>query len=817
MDGDGYPDGLEYKLDTDLSDPDVYPDLVFGEADRDDADAGQGDGLMDGMEIQLFKTNPNAPDTDGDGFGDGREIQEGTDPRDATSIPEYDGIIVGKVIVLRGDGTGPIGVNQVEVALFDEQGVHLVDKVLTGPLFGEDGSFVFGIGLREEDLRESRSFYIDIEKFPGPLTPKTALPMQVSVLPYPPATHVEISLEGFVDRDGDGVPEQVETQFNTSDDDPDSDNDGMSDGYEILQQMNAKGASPLDDLGFCCDPTNGEDARWDADMDGALNIDEMGRTDPNNPMDCTPCGGSAPPTAGKSYYPSNGLVKVRLSGDSEEISRVSYNAISLIPDVVTGRVTRELDGEGIAEARVFFYKDAGCPDGDGCVLLSEASSQENGIFWNILGHGDYWIRVCKDGYYPEEGHISVETGKPTAGVQIPMRPMNPEAITPDLWWRGDPARVTNVSRLQAYSGQPVNWRQSDARLSRDLVLPLPLQRWSMVQTDQAATFTVVNPSGSQYRSEATANEGSLLNGRYQLVFSATKTSGATVVRSEPYVITWATAELRARPGDAVTAVDPSHYSPDGDVTIEDALYALQTAVGKHEGGSQQSLDVVDMRAGEVFHDEQGRLVFRHDGAVGIEDALAVLRQSQQLLDPPLPGNLQELKYAKTIKFTVSDNSIFSLFGECRRLLDSTPVVGTAELEFLSFPLDGSGSAFRIKSFQGRTARPIWVPFENIPFPIPLYLSMDYEEGEADNDTTLGTIVPGPLGETFYSLRIENFRWLNFRWIFSGTLTGGEDEEDPISIDLGVSDMFFGILNEDVSFYGCLDLQGTLEYEPEPTD
>ena len=356
MDGDGYPDGLEYKLDADLSDPDIHPDVVFGVAEREDKDAGEGDGLMDGMEIHFFKTNPKAIDTDGDGFGDGREIQEGTDPTDATSIPEYDGVIVGKVVMLRGDGTAPIGVNQVEVALFDEKGEALMDKVLTGPLFGEDGSFIFGIALQEDTRGESRSFYMDIETFPGPFTPDTVLPMQVTVPPYPPATHVEISVEGFVDRDGDNVPEQVETQYGTRDDNKDSDNDGMSDGYEILQQMNARRAGPSDGLLFCCDPTNEEDAHWDADMDGVLNIDEMGRTDPNNPIDSTLCPGSAPPTAGRNSYPSNGLAKVRLVGTQEEISGVSYNATSLIPDVVTGRVTGELGGQGIAEARVFFTR-----------------------------------------------------------------------------------------------------------------------------------------------------------------------------------------------------------------------------------------------------------------------------------------------------------------------------------------------------------------------------------------------------------------------------------------------------------------------------
>ncbi len=40
------------------------------------------DGLIDAQEIQ-FKTNPNLPDTDGDGFVDGLEIANGFDPLSA--------------------------------------------------------------------------------------------------------------------------------------------------------------------------------------------------------------------------------------------------------------------------------------------------------------------------------------------------------------------------------------------------------------------------------------------------------------------------------------------------------------------------------------------------------------------------------------------------------------------------------------------------------------------------------------------------------------------------------------------------------------
>ncbi len=39
-----------------------------------------GDGLIDGEEVNTYKTNPNKADTDGDGFSDGTEVRSKHDP-----------------------------------------------------------------------------------------------------------------------------------------------------------------------------------------------------------------------------------------------------------------------------------------------------------------------------------------------------------------------------------------------------------------------------------------------------------------------------------------------------------------------------------------------------------------------------------------------------------------------------------------------------------------------------------------------------------------------------------------------------------------
>ncbi len=73
-DGDGYPDGIEVK--------NGYSPLVPGNIKMTEADFDH-DQLSDALEIQ-FHTDPTNPDTDGDGFSDGVEIQNGYDPTDRT-------------------------------------------------------------------------------------------------------------------------------------------------------------------------------------------------------------------------------------------------------------------------------------------------------------------------------------------------------------------------------------------------------------------------------------------------------------------------------------------------------------------------------------------------------------------------------------------------------------------------------------------------------------------------------------------------------------------------------------------------------------
>jgi putative ubiquitin-RnfH superfamily antitoxin RatB of RatAB toxin-antitoxin module len=61
-----------------LSDEISQQDCLFTiQAQKKDTDR---DGLTDGEEINIYKTNPLISDTDGDGFADGLEVDSGYDP-----------------------------------------------------------------------------------------------------------------------------------------------------------------------------------------------------------------------------------------------------------------------------------------------------------------------------------------------------------------------------------------------------------------------------------------------------------------------------------------------------------------------------------------------------------------------------------------------------------------------------------------------------------------------------------------------------------------------------------------------------------------
>jgi hypothetical protein len=172
-DGDGYGDGNEVQQGSDPLDPASMP------VDSD------GDGLLDHQESELG-TDPALIDTDGDGYGDGDEWFQGYDPLDASSYPPID-----------SDGDG----------LFDHEETEIGTDL---NIFDTDGD---GYGDGEEFYQGS-----------DPLDPASTPP---------------------VDSDGDGLSDDEEGVLGT---DPalfDTDGDGYSDGHEVTA-----GSDPLDPASF---------------------------------------------------------------------------------------------------------------------------------------------------------------------------------------------------------------------------------------------------------------------------------------------------------------------------------------------------------------------------------------------------------------------------------------------------------------------------------------------------------------------------------------------------------------------------------------
>jgi len=87
-DGDGFTDGLEYRLGSDWRDPDSVPAVPGdGSLARLRAEDRDLDGISDKQEVKVG-TNPAVGDSDGDGVSDGAELLSGTDPLDRSSQPQ---------------------------------------------------------------------------------------------------------------------------------------------------------------------------------------------------------------------------------------------------------------------------------------------------------------------------------------------------------------------------------------------------------------------------------------------------------------------------------------------------------------------------------------------------------------------------------------------------------------------------------------------------------------------------------------------------------------------------------------------------------
>jgi len=243
-DQNGTPDlgADEYRDDNGINDGDGLPDwaeLAGASASNDDAD-GDGitniaeyelgmnprwndsdrDGIADNTELDTYFSNPLSPDSDSDGLQDAFEVSLGTSLTNADT--DGDGLADPRELDL---GTNPISADSDQDGMPDGWEV----SVFLNPLFNDAGLDPDGDGL--SNLLEFRN---GTDRFE-------------------------------FDTDNDGLPDGFEVasagSLNPlSADDPqgDSDNDGLSNLYEAIYNLNP----------------NGDDRMSDPDQDGLLSADE---------------------------------------------------------------------------------------------------------------------------------------------------------------------------------------------------------------------------------------------------------------------------------------------------------------------------------------------------------------------------------------------------------------------------------------------------------------------------------------------------------------------------------------------------------------
>ena len=241
-DGDGATDGQEASAGSDPRDVDTDDDgardgaeLLAG-TDPNDADTDD-DGVPDGSEGPLL-LDPLNPDTDGDGALDGAELAAGTNPRDADT--DDDGLVDGGEVVY---GSDPFDVDTDGDGLFDgaEPPFGASPVLVDTDGDGLDDPEEYVLGTAPDLVDTDGDGLLDPEEGPLGLDPTAfdtdgggvgdGTELGDGTNPLAPAD----DLRDGEDFDGDGLANQIERDLGRSDPrDPDSDDDGLNDGEEVV-------------------------------------------------------------------------------------------------------------------------------------------------------------------------------------------------------------------------------------------------------------------------------------------------------------------------------------------------------------------------------------------------------------------------------------------------------------------------------------------------------------------------------------------------------------------------------------------------------
>ncbi len=273
------PDAFTYVI-TDGHGEESEATVVLNVGDRD------GDGIPDSVE-NFLGTDPDDPDTDGDGIDDGDEVNgtgplaggTPTDPLDTDT--DDDGLTDGQE-ALAADPTDPANPDSDSDGLPDGLELGVTEPAPPG----------VGVGPLRADFDGTDTTSPNWVPDADPTT---------TTDPTNPDTDEDGLLDGEEDANGDGAvtdPVVGDTgtmgSGETNPEDDDSDNDGLLDGFEV----NTSGSDPMDtdtddggipdgtEVASALDPLNPADdgSSEDSDGDGLTDAAEQSLgTDPNDP------------------------------------------------------------------------------------------------------------------------------------------------------------------------------------------------------------------------------------------------------------------------------------------------------------------------------------------------------------------------------------------------------------------------------------------------------------------------------------------------------------------------------------------------------
>ena len=239
----------------------VYDTLLYVDDDGDGFDSDQeiqlgtsdqladsdGDGLNDAEEVNIHGTSPISADSDNDSFDDDEEIAEGSDPLNANSIP-VPPVDISGVITYTGVQTGAVYVGVARS--FDSWELTNMTVLATAEAYTLTNVLgVTHLWLKawcDSDADGSNDFWEAAGSYTSNPAYLTNDIVGVNITLSDPDTDDDglpdwwemlhfgvLSNTPMTDTDGDGLSNQAEFQLGTNPAEADSDGDGMDDGDEV--------------------------------------------------------------------------------------------------------------------------------------------------------------------------------------------------------------------------------------------------------------------------------------------------------------------------------------------------------------------------------------------------------------------------------------------------------------------------------------------------------------------------------------------------------------------------------------------------------